>query len=192
MEFNFTIQLKPMENSSVFSFYFYISIHLLFDADSSQKLDCSYSASQCMKASDIPTANYVEFLSNQATSKQTPGCQISTRLVGSSRQRRIESLRISAENGEETLWTPACPKTSFLNVLVTVQTEMFDWVWTETRHSNATWELTPLPCETKQTVTFLNSAVVPLQLEHSHFTKTFIILGSVSEFGWQIMLPSSV
>ena len=126
-----------MENSPVFSFYqssfyFYISIHLLFYVDSSQKLDCSYSARQGMKASDIPTPNYVEFLSSQ----------ISARLAGSSRQRRIESLRISAKNGEETLWTPACPKTSFLNVLVTVQTEMFDWVWTETRHSNATWELT--------------------------------------------------
>ena len=33
-----------------------------------------------------------------------------------------QSLRISVENGEETLWTPACPETSFLNVLVTVQT----------------------------------------------------------------------
>ncbi|KAL9988441.1 hypothetical protein ACROYT_G002886 [Oculina patagonica] len=36
--------------------------------DSSQKLDCRYSVSQCVKASDILTPNYVQFLTNQVTS----------------------------------------------------------------------------------------------------------------------------
>ncbi|PFX21196.1 hypothetical protein AWC38_SpisGene14322 [Stylophora pistillata] len=36
--------------------------------DSSQKLECRYSVSQCLKASDILTPNYVQFLTSQATS----------------------------------------------------------------------------------------------------------------------------
>ena len=178
-----------MENSPVFSFYqssfyFYISIHLLFYADSSQKLDCSYSARQCMKLKLLTSRH-------QTTSSSFPA-----RSAPAWRDRNVSAvLRVCAlarRMGKRRFELPPARRLVFLNVLVTVQTEMFDWVWTETRHSNATWELTRLPCETKQTVTFLNSAVVPLQLEHSHFIKTFIILGSVSEFGWQIMLPSSV
>ena len=104
-------------------------------------------------------------------------------------------LRVCAlarKMGKRRFELPPARRLVFWMFFVTVRTEIFDWVWTETRHSNATWELARLPCETKQTIKFLNCAVVPLQLEHSHFTKTFIILGSVSEFGWQIMLPSSV
>lgn len=41
--------------------------HVSF-ADSSQKLDCSYSVSQCLKASDILTPNYVQYLTSQARS----------------------------------------------------------------------------------------------------------------------------
>ena len=127
---------------------------------------------------------------------QTTSSSFPARSAPAWRDRNVSAvLRVCAlarRMGKRRFELPPARRLVFLNVLVTVQTEMFDWVWTETRHSNATWELTPLPCEMKQTVTFLNSAVVPLQLEHSHFTKTFIILGSVSEFGWQIMLPPSV
>lgn len=36
--------------------------------DSSQKLDCSYSVGQCVKASDLLTPKYIQFLISQATS----------------------------------------------------------------------------------------------------------------------------
>ena len=46
-------------------------------------------------------------------------------------------------------------------VLVTVRTEIFDWLRIKARQSNAFLELTRLPKETKPTITFLNCAVFP-------------------------------
>lgn len=47
---------------------FYVAQDEWITHDSSQKLDCSYSVSQCLKAADILTPNYIQFLTSQARS----------------------------------------------------------------------------------------------------------------------------